>query len=132
MQEPSPVHAEAGAAAIKSAFNRAPTGGNGAERGVTSMPRPGAAPRSGSIDVAMDDWDDLFRAVKVRLRQTVAERAGKAGAPEMIETLSRIRAGVLECVEALDQLHSTLRHETDRRRYLDESGGGWAYAADLP
>jgi hypothetical protein len=74
---------------------------------VHTVPRHGSTlahiilPQSG--DVALADWDTLFVAVATRLRQ------GVATAP-----LSEMRGQVLQCVEALDQLRTTMLHEIDR------------------
>lgn len=81
-----------------------------------------------STDVAMDDWDDLFRAVKARLRRIVAERPGAKTETDLQDALSQIRTGVLECVGAMEQLQSTLVHEASRRHqleidFIDASGG---------
>ncbi len=50
-------------------------------------------------DIGTGDWDTLFDAVKARLRAIVADPV----APP--------RTGVLECVEALEQLHVMLAQE---------------------
>ncbi len=66
-------------------------------------------------EIAVADWDDLFSAVKARLRLTVAEH--EDGAP--LNGSRRIQTSVLECVLALDQLHSTLAQERERRLELE-------------
>jgi hypothetical protein len=50
-------------------------------------------------DIGTGDWDALFDAVKVRLRAIVSDPAASP------------RTGVLECVEALEQLHVLLAQE---------------------
>lgn len=74
-----------------------------ASRSVTAASAP--------ADVAIDDWDDLFDAVKARLRLVVSESRLGAGAG--------FQASVLECVGALDQLHTMLHVELGRRRRLE-------------
>jgi hypothetical protein len=67
-----------------------------------------AAPESRQATAAMsvDDWDVLFRAVRTRLRLTLSG----------VETLhfdgsaAPLQSSVLECVDALDQLHMMLHH----------------------
>lgn len=59
-------------------------------------------------DVSIADWDDLFRAVTARLALLFDRPATAAES-------ARIRAGVLECVQALDQLRTTMTHELVRR-----------------
>lgn len=76
---------------------------------------------SGSVfarDVAVGDWDDLMNAVKVRLRETVAEATLETSEPALEHAAEAMRTSVLECVAALDQLHSTLVHELGRCRQL--------------
>ena len=62
-------------------------------------------------DVSIEDWDSLLDAVKARLRLTVGESLTRqfngAAAP--------VQASVLECVEALDQLHTTLSNALAQR-----------------
>jgi diguanylate cyclase (GGDEF)-like protein len=81
---------------------------------------PGAMPALPELplDVAFGDWDDLFGAVKARLRLTVGELAAVPG-PQGPTAAARIRTSVLECVGALDQLQTTLTHEIARRQQLE-------------
>ena len=73
-----------------------------------------------AMDVAIDDWDELMSAVETRLRLTVSERlANELELPDS-GSADRIRATVLECLSALDQLHTTLKHELGRRREVDQ------------
>lgn len=78
-----------------------------------------AAPPNLSTDIAMEDWDDLFCAVKARLRLSVGERVAAAPEAPVNDAGDRVRASVLECVEALDQLQATQRHELARRQRLE-------------
>ena len=69
-------------------------------------------PRSRS-DTVIEDWTDLFDAVTARLRLVMAERhATSVESPS--DEADRIRVNVLECVEALDQLHAALKEELGR------------------
>lgn len=60
-------------------------------------------------DLSVDEWDLLFEAVRARLRLVVGEcptaqpEAGAHGSADPV------RAGVLECVDALDHLHTLLQ-----------------------
>ena len=74
-----------------------------------------AAPPARSPDIAPEDWDDLFGAVRQRLRDAVAQAPAPTTGSRPDEPLARVRASVLECVAALDQLHASLRHELARR-----------------
>lgn len=84
--------------------------------GLTPVART-PAPDAGS-DIAVGDWDNLFNAVMGRLIRTVYS-------PDINPTLqadpeaARIRTAVLECVEALDQLHTTVTAERKRREGLE-------------
>ena len=69
----------------------------------------------GMGDVAVVHWDDLFNAVKDRLRRMVGDGLASGGG----DASARLRAGVLECAGALDQLHATLVHEVSRRHQLE-------------
>ena len=65
--------------------------------GVETPPQPTAS-------ISIDEWGALLGAVKARLRLTAGEmhRAGFNDTPD------EVRASVLECVDALDQLHAML------------------------
>lgn len=69
----------------------------------------------------MTDWNELLDAVKARLRLSVAEMSQAAGPHSQPQPTAaqRTRSGVLECVDALDQLHATLRQELGRRQRLE-------------
>lgn len=56
-------------------------------------------------NVLIGDWDTLFGAVKARLRQAVVDTLPH----ELNGATVPLQASVLECVEALDQLHAMLR-----------------------
>src|SRR5487761_2595213 len=77
---------------------------------------PAEAPPAASADVAIGDWDVLFRAVTDRLRATAGALSVAASDPAARDAPGRSQADVLECVAALEQLHLTLTHELDRCR----------------
>ena len=85
---------------------------------MPTAPAPGLPPGPAGQPavVAIEDWDDLFLAVRTRLELTVGTLA--ATLPEG-EGAVWIRTGVLECVEALGQLHDMLRHERERGHGLE-------------
>ena len=60
--------------------------------------------------IAIEDWNKLFQAVEARLRARVA-------ADKLID--DTIRVAVLECVEALEQLHGALTLERQQRHRPD-------------
>lgn len=79
-------------------------------------------------DVSLADWSVLLDAVKQRLRASVgtapvggsSPSEGQAeGPPTQLAEPHALRRTVLECVQALDQLHSTLLHELARRLQLE-------------
>ena len=70
-------------------------------------------------DVAIEHWDDLFRSVKERLRDTVDVHLAALTLPLADVAAVQVRTRVLECVSALDQLHQTLTNEADRRQRIE-------------
>jgi hypothetical protein len=56
-------------------------------------------------EIAFADWDILLGAVTARLRQAVIATLPH----ELNGATAPLQASVLECVDALDQLHATLR-----------------------
>ncbi|MEO5660127.1 MAG: hypothetical protein ABIQ90_10055 [Polaromonas sp.] len=62
-------------------------------------------------DIAADDWDALFRAVLDKLSQSVVQL--EATNPELPSSHPAvlIKTTVLDCVEALSQLHAALKHD---------------------
>jgi hypothetical protein len=62
------------------------------------------------VSIYIDEWDMLMIAVQERLRLTVgaAPQQGDDGVSQPL------RACVLECVDALQQLHGLLLHASQR------------------
>lgn len=85
------------------------------------LPRLPQTPPDVPADVAAREWDDLLSAVKARLKQTVGEPLVGELASATQDAAGRVRASVLECVAALDQLHTTLTHEFARRQTWHET-----------
>lgn len=56
------------------------------------------------VSISIDEWGALFGAVKVRLRLA----AGQTPLPRFNDTPAALRATVLDCVDALDQLQALL------------------------
>jgi diguanylate cyclase (GGDEF)-like protein len=78
----------------------------------TARPTPGEP-----AFIAKQDFDTLLQAVGTRLRSTVADATGAAGAP-------RVRSEALECVEALGQLHAAMTQERLIQACPHRSGAG--------
>ena len=77
---------------------------------VASVASTACAP----LDLSVQDWDILFRAVEERLRRIVGARnAGMAHLPKH-DMGGSVREAVGECLGALDQLHAALTHERER------------------
>jgi hypothetical protein len=74
-------------------------------------------------DALLGDIDAMFCAVTARLRRIAAAGTGEASAVQGLDGDDRLRAGVLECVGALDQLHALLAHEIERRHQLEQIVG---------
>ena len=85
----------------------------------TLVPPMHAGAGGPSSDVMIDDWDDLFSAVQARLRSTVGELPAVLPGPGGLSSADRLRASVLECVAALDQLRSTAMLESGWRRRIE-------------
>ena len=66
-------------------------------------------------DIPIQDWDDLFNAVKARLKLSVGDCAAPDSQMHTLEA-AKVRAAVLDCVAALEQLHAALSLERVRRR----------------
>jgi hypothetical protein len=67
------------------------------------------------LDIAIADWDVLFRAVKARLMLSVGEKLAAAPPSQAGEAAELVQSIVLECVGALHQLHMALTQERMRR-----------------
>jgi hypothetical protein len=89
-------------------------------------------PAGRNVDLAIADWDMLFSAVKARLRGAVQTSTPSACPAEIERAHERLRADVIECVLALDQLHATLVHEIGRWPRIEREalGAPFALAAD--
>lgn len=59
-------------------------------------------------DFAMGDWLTLLAAVTGRLRMTAARQSTVTNDDHALDASGRLRADVLDCVAALDQLHVAL------------------------
>jgi hypothetical protein len=67
------------------------------------------------LDIAITDWDLLFRAVMVRLMLGVGEKLAAAPRSQAGEAAEMVQSIVLECVDALHQLHLALMRERAER-----------------
>jgi len=73
-----------------------------------------------ALDIEIEDWDLLLRAVKLRLRLAVCGWLVALPEPQAQNDVSaalKVQVIVLECVAALEQLHTAL---TQERGYRDE------------
>ncbi len=67
-------------------------------------------------DPAMLDWGMLMDAVKARLHQLVDQHLAAPATPVDPGTALWVRSGVLDCVDALDQLQASLLLQQQRHR----------------
>ncbi|CAN5169620.1 hypothetical protein BH10PSE16_BH10PSE16_29750 [soil metagenome] len=77
---------------------------------VRSILLANAGQSVGPIDIAVEDWDMMFRAVTDRLLAQCTD--GLLATPCLLQvppSASAIQTVVLECVEALEQLHRALK-----------------------
>jgi len=97
--------------------------GGASQHGSANTPQGGFAPVGGppglTETVPIEDWVDLVVAIGTRLRDAVGEQPAGSHTLELPEGAERVRASVLECVVALDQLHATLQAELQRRQALE-------------
>ncbi|WP_349277457.1 hypothetical protein [Polaromonas hydrogenivorans] len=77
---------------------------------------PVEASTPGHLDIATADWDVLFHAIEERLGATVADQPGAPFPLFTDETAARNRVVVLECISAMEQLHTALTHERQSRQ----------------
>jgi diguanylate cyclase (GGDEF)-like protein len=84
---------------------------------MTTAAVRGQSPDSSS-DVAIGDWDALFRAVRERLQTVVLGCPEQTAAGPLCNAL-QVRTAVLECAEAMEQLHLTMLHEMNRLQQLE-------------
>lgn len=88
-----------------------------------SMSPPASAP-AGASDITREDWDLLFRAVRDRLRIAVRTLPVSGAQPLTLQSDASVRVLVLECVQALDQLHAALLLERKRCQQLEPGHAG--------
>lgn len=75
-------------------------------------PNPGPdAIRGNHTNILPEDWDVLFRAVQVRLERCVGDALPKTPQHELHDRHTVIKSAVLECVDAMKQLHAALTRE---------------------
>ena len=68
----------------------------------------------GSSNILIDDWDALFFAIAARLSASVCEWPAQTPEPPPHDRAAQVRLTVLECVEAMNLLHTTL--DSERRQ----------------
>ena len=83
----------------------------GDEEGADHDLAPHALLPDHPLEIAIHDWDIMVRAVKARLLVSVGERLAAAPGPQVHDAAELVKSIVLECVTALNQLHTALTHE---------------------
>ncbi len=78
-----------------------------------------SAAHSREHDIPICDWDVLFEAVTARLRQTVMDDPVEPCGRQLVGNANSVRASVLECVAALDQLQRSMKHELMRCQSIE-------------
>lgn len=85
--------------------------------------------------IQSDDWDSLFGAIEERLRLTVEDLDARSGQPQAVPGAVRIKAIVLDCVQAMARLHVALKVERHQnlvmQRAAAEDQSGHATQATL-
>lgn len=67
------------------------------------------------LEIAIEDWNVLFRAVEARLLLSVGDKLASVPKSRAGEAADLVQSTVLECVTALHQLHLALTQERDQR-----------------
>lgn len=93
----------------------APAGMNGTQAGHL-LPAQGAA---AAPDPAAQDWAHLLGSITARLKLLGGERRMAMLPQPAHDTAGRLRAGVLECAVALEQVHALAACELARRGHLE-------------
>ena len=69
---------------------------------------------NGNSNISAADWDELFHAIQARLENCVDDALLKAPELPPLERHQVIKTTVLQCVEAMQQLHTALRLEREQ------------------
>lgn len=109
-------------------------GDHGASANGVAVPSIAAATRgvpgvSSTTGIALADWDDLFRAVTARLKLSVDGRRDATLTAHAGDSVG-MATGVLECVEALEQLRLTITSELGRWGELERAAPGLRVALE--
>ena len=72
-------------------------------------PAPDDAGQAGRGHINCTDWDTLFRAVQARLEACVSDALLKQPQLPLFDRHTVTKTAVLECVQAMTQLHAELR-----------------------
>lgn len=78
--------------------------------GVTAT-RSESQPSPVPFQISVADWDLLFQAILLRLKNTVGERHSSAPPPQIGDNSGHVQIAVLECVRDMEQLHVALEKE---------------------
>lgn len=68
--------------------------------------------------IAIEDWDALFCAVQTQLKHAVGDRLGilpRMPTHSIEAAATLVQAVVLDCVDAMEQLHAALKQERSQR-----------------
>ena len=68
------------------------------------------------LQISVADWDVLFHAIQLRLRNAVGDRHPSVPPPQTGDTAGHVQITVLECITAMEQLHVALGHERRAQR----------------
>lgn len=81
-------------------------------------------------DIAMEDWDLLFDAVILRLLTSFDDVPPDNASPRRV-AWEQTRARVMDCVQALDQLHMAAVHELARPPRAAPDSQPWKIASQV-
>jgi hypothetical protein len=76
---------------------------------------------TGHGNISHADWDELYHAIQVRLEHCVNDALDKAPQLAADERLAATKIAVMECVDAMRQLHAALILERQYRQDQQEN-----------
>ena len=80
-----------------------------------------AAQASGHGNISPADWDELFHAIQARLENCIDNALDNAPELPLNERHAATKTTILECVDAMRQLHASLTLERQAYQKLNQS-----------
>ena len=87
----------------------------------TVSPAAAIAQATGHGNISPADWDELFHAVQARLENCIDNALDNAPELPLNERHAATKTTILECVDAMRQLHASLTLERQAHQKLNQS-----------